>query len=191
MESNIFAEEQYAVIIITPDAMRDGLEEKILGDLHQLVQMRILWSKYWEAKTVEMVMVIYPNLRERSSYPSVIRTMMLGECRVLLVVGEDDIYLKLKSAKGSFRYDGESVQVTGLREKYRTWSQEEVRAMGFRSEEALNRIFEYRLHTTDSRKKTAVLCALCMNSEELAILREIAPELYMEVIRERCILETV
>lgn len=185
MESDTFTEGQYAVLIITPDSIRDGLEQNILNDLHTIVSMKVLWSKYWEAKTVETVMAIYPSLRERSSYPSVIRTMLLGKCRVLLVRGSKDLYLELRAAKGSFRYDGESIAVTGLREKYRTWSESEVQALGLRSEAALNKIFEYRLHTTDSREKTAILCSLCMEQEEVELLRLIAPELYPEVLGVR------
>ena len=167
-------------VIITPDAVRDGLEQQILHDLLAIGPMRVLWQRYWQIEDPGIVLTIYPRLLGRPFYSSVLRTMTLGKCLVLLLQGENTFSL-LKNAKGKIDYNGYSVDVTGLRLKYRSWSPEEVRFLGCRNKAVLDKIFEFRLHTADTLFETATICSLCMSREELEVLRDVAPTLYAEI----------
>ena len=182
LKDDIPSKKQYAIVLITPDSIRDGLEGKIVEDLIAAVPIEVLWKKYWQIDRTEVVLSIYPTLLEKSAYPSLIRTMTLGECIVILVRGPEDVYDRLRSIKGSFRYDGKSVVVTGLRQKYKTWSEAEIEYLGIKSTAALDKIFEHRLHTTDNLEETISLSSLCMNPAEIESLRIIAPELHHAVV---------
>lgn len=179
---------EYAVIIITPDAIRDGLTESILDDLTSAVHMQIVWRKEWRVVSVDTVFSIYPRIVGRPSCAPVIRTLMAGNCLVMIVSG-DNLYLKLREVKGQIRFNENftEVEVSGLRLKYRTWLPEELEQLKGNNcdchQAILNKIYEFRVHTTDNLKETAHICHLCMNNAEVTNLKSIAPPLHEEVIR--------
>ena len=67
---------EYAVVIITADAVRDALEETILKDLRVAVPFRILLKKYCHINQ-ETVGVMYRKIRQKPYYSSVVRNMTL------------------------------------------------------------------------------------------------------------------
>ena len=167
-------------VVITPDAVRDKLENNILEDLQATTSVRILWRKYWQIPNRDVVLTIYPRLLGRIFCSSLIKIMTLGPCLVLLVEGRDAFYA-LKEIKGKIRLDGEQINVTGLRLKYRHWLPEEIKNLGCQSQTALDKIFEIRLHTTDNLRETAIICSLCMNRAEIDTLEKTAPSLFVEI----------
>lgn len=180
---------EYAAIVVTPDAIRDGLVELILTDLQCAAPMQIIWRKEWRIVSMDTVFSMYPRIVGRPSCAPVIRTLMAGSCLVMVVLGEN-LYLKLREVKGRIRFneDFSEVVVSGLRLKYRTWLPEELELLKENSgsphrEAILNKIYEYRIHTTDDLRETAYTCCLCMTDDEMAELKDIAPSLHEEVIR--------
>lgn len=180
--------DEYVAILITPDTIRDELTEQVLKDLFTAVPMQILWQKEWRIVSEDMVLSIYPRIVGRPSCAPVIKTMMAGPCLVVLARGENP-YLKLREVKGRIKFNESftQVEITGLRLKYRTWSPKELDQLKEGNsndrQAILNRIYEYRMHTTDNLDETANICSLCMNSVEVEALRILAPTLYNEVIR--------
>lgn len=172
---------EYAVIMITPDSIRDKLEARILSDLVLKVDIKILWQKYWRINSRKTVEMIYPDILSKASYSAITRTLLMGDCFVLLVEGTE-IYTGLKDAKGRIKHEDGRFVVTGLREKYRSWSEVELEQLGWNSSAALEKVFEFRLHTSDDLADTANFCLLCMNHEEILNLRLLAPALYSEML---------
>lgn len=180
--------DECVAIVMTPDAIRDGLAKRILDDLISVMPMRILWQKEWHIVSVDTVFSVYPRLVGRPSCAPVIRTMMSGGCFVTIACGEN-LYLRLREIKGRIKFNDDftEVEVTGLRLKYRTWSFEELDLLKERNSDRrqaiLNKIYEFRVHTTDNLKETANICSFCMSNGEVVNLKNIAPLLYDEVIR--------
>ncbi len=177
--------EDYVALVITPDSIRDGLEYAILTDIFTAVTAEILWTKEWYITTPDTVLKIYPNLPGRISFASVIKTMMLGKCLVLLLRGIC-LYQQLKEVKGRIAFVGEHVMVTGLRHKYRNWTDQELITLGCTSQTALDKIFEFRLHTTDTLQETALLCTMCMSEKDYIWLHTTAPPLYKAICDVLC-----
>ena len=177
---------EYAAVVITPDSIRDGLADLILGDLESEAQAQVVFKKKWTVTSVEGVLSMYPRLLGKPSYAPVMRTMMSGECLVVILRGEN-LFARLPSIKGKMMFNVEytDVEVTGLRFKYRNWDQEDLLRLKNPSTQpaALAKIFDYRLHTTDSVKEAANMCLLCMNDADLATLRDVAPSLHAEAMR--------
>lgn len=169
----------YVGVIITPDSIRDGLSDAILSDLFATIPAEVLWQASW-LPTQEAIRRIYPNLQGRISSASIMRTMLLGECLVLIARGHN-LYKQLKEIKGHFTFEEDRVEVTGLRHKYRNWREKDLVKLGFKSQAALDLIFEFRLHTTDSLRETAIFCLVCMSESELFQLHTLAPPLYNEI----------
>lgn len=179
---------EYTAIVITPDAIRDGLTEHILNDFLAAVTMRILWQKHWRVVSVDAIISMCPRLAGKPSLAPVIKTMMAGGSLIVIACGED-LYAKLRETKGKIKFNDDftEVEVTGLRLKYRTWAFEELEQLKspshHRRQAILDKIFEFRIHTTDNLKETANLCVLCMNEEDIKNLELVAPILYGEVVR--------
>ena len=179
---------EYVAVVITPDAVRDGLLDCILNDLFSVVNMRILWQKYWRISSLDTVVFMYPRLVSKPAFNQIVKTMMVGNCFVVITCGEN-IYTKLREAKGKIKFNDDytEVEVTGLRLKYRTWSFRELSQLKDHNcvnrQAILDKIFEYRMHTTDNFKETAILCILCMDDRDIESLKSVAPFLYDEIIR--------
>lgn len=169
----------YAGIVITPDSIRDGLDSAIISDLFAVVPAEVLWKQSW-LPTKEAILQLYPKLHGKISFASVLRTMLLGESIVIIACGYN-LYGQLKEVKGRIVFKDNQVVVTGLRYKYRSWREEDLVRLGPKSQAILDLIFEYRLHTTDSLRDTAILCLLCMDEVGLSNLCMLAPPLYNEV----------
>lgn len=167
-------------IIITPDAIRDGLLQDILKDLLSVGSMRIIWSKRVMFNSPEDIFTLYPKMPQQSFCSSVIRTMTLGESFAILIQGEN-AFSDIKKMKGELNLDGETLTVTGLRFKYKTWSLEEIEHLDCSNLELMNRIFEFRIHAAENPLETARICYLFMNGEELEFLKEIAPEVHSDL----------
>lgn len=171
--------EEYAIVIITPDAVQDKLEEAIIRDLIKEDQNQIIWRKYWKIEK-EIVKTIYPRMINKPFYSSIVRNMTLGTSLFLLVKGKD-IYNRLREIKGEFRKFNGKIKTSGLRFKYRTQSIKKEVVVDYKDKKLLDRIFKFRLHTTDNLKETAIICLLCMNPSEIEKLKNIAPTLYSKI----------
>lgn len=180
--------DEYAAIVITPDAIRDGVVEDILNDLLAATSMQILWQRRWRIVSVDTIVSMYPRLVGKLAFAQVVKTLMAGSCLAVIVRGEN-LYTKLREIKGKIKFNDNytEVEVTGLRLKYRTWSSQELEHLKnpdrHRRQAILDKIFEYRVHTTDGLRETANLCTLCMDDESIEGLRLVALPLYSEVVR--------
>lgn len=159
---------EYVGILITPQAIADGVADAIIDDLTKMTGMDVLWHRYWRVGTESVFDQIYPSLVDKPFRGMMVRNLTSGESLVILASGEG-LSSKLKQVKGKFRYypDG-THEVSGLRLKY-------MQPHGNVDD---NTISDFRFHTTDTRLETITLIGLCANLQEIA---KIAPELFTGV----------
>lgn len=168
---------QFAVVLIKPDALRDFLEEPILRDLRAETGMSIIFRKMWLV-TRELTKLLYPAWVNRSEFSAMVNNITQGNSLFLIVAGGPDIYGSLIRAKGKMNKGG-------LRLKYRTFSVEELEAMGYEGNSLRNKAAENRLHTTDDFADTVYLCNLALSSNDLSVIEHIAPRLFQEIVKSR------
>lgn len=171
--------EQYAVVLIKPDAIRDVLEELILRDLREGTGITFVFRKFWRV-TEKLAKLIYSAWEEKSEFPSMVHNITRDNSLFIVVRGDNTIYESLTGVKGKMNQGG-------LRLKYRTRSIEEWQALGYSGRELQNKIAENRLHTTDDFNETVFLCDLAMNHHDLAVIEVIAPSLTAAIRRKRAI----
>ncbi len=89
----------YAVVIIKPDAIRDGLTIPILKDLEREAVVIPVFCKLWKI-TAKTVRLIYPEWIKRFEFPSMTYNLTQGSSLFVIVQGETNIYESLKQVKG-------------------------------------------------------------------------------------------
>jgi len=171
----------YAVAIITADAVRDGLTSFIVQDIEKYLAIKVVMTKGLQL-TPEIVAQIYPRIRSRHFYPSVVRNMTLGPSQLLVIRGKDNsTCLKLDLLKGSFKEIDGQVKTTGLRAKYKLPATEDYIQKGYSGTQLLDRMFEARLHTTSTHRETLEHCCLLLDDGDLPLIKKVAPDLYDEL----------
>lgn len=171
--------EQYAVVLIKPDATRDVLEEMILRDLQEEAFVTPIFRKFWKV-TSKDASIIYPLWVSRPEFPSMVHNITQNRSLFVVVKGDFSIYRSLAQAKGKMNQGG-------LRLKYRTRSIEEWKVLGYSGRELQNKIAENRLHTTDNLEETVFLCNLAMNYHDIADIKLVAPSLAVAISRKRAL----
>jgi len=171
--------EQYAVVLIKPDAIRDVLEEMILRDLREEALVVPVFRKFWKV-TEDLAKLIYSAWVERPKFPSMVHNITRGNSLFVVVRGDKTLYELLTRVKGKMNQGG-------LRLKYRTRSIEEWQALGYSGRELQNKIAENRLHAADDFDETVFLCNLAMNHQDLATIELTAPYLVAAIRRKRAI----
>lgn len=161
-------EKGYAIVILKPDSVRDGLEANMIQDLRR-AEIEVLWGKYWQVPS-EAVSLIYPKEVGKSTYSSTKRALTFGPSLILLVRGTD-IYNHLTVVKGK-------MDKGGIRGRYCEKSKEELIEMGYSGKRLQDRLAENRLHSADDLQETIIVCSLCMTSFDKRQIREIAPDFY-------------
>ena len=173
-------------VIITPDAIRDKLVDRLLQDLLALGSINIVWMSRRVLLGRNDVIFLYPELIGREFFPAVINALTMGESVALLVQGES-AFAKIRGIKGKLRLENGVLMTGGLRLKYRSWSSNEVRSLpttfGEIDQSLVKRIFEFRIHTAENTTETARICHLYMGIEEVATLSDVSPETLVEVNR--------
>ncbi|MDP2630720.1 MAG: nucleoside-diphosphate kinase [Candidatus Uhrbacteria bacterium] len=168
--------ERYAVVLIKPDAIRDVLEERILRDLQEEALVTPVFRKFWKV-TADIAELLYPEWIERLVFPAMLYNITQGESLFVVVRGDDTMYQSLARVKGKMNQGG-------LRLKYRAHSIEEWRELGYSGRDLENKIAENRLHTTDTFEEAVFLCKLAFTSDDLAVIRSVAPRLAQAVRRK-------
>lgn len=163
----------YAAVLVKPDAIRDGLEGKILQDLQKEACVDPVFHKFWKV-TKDVVKLIYPTWVERTEFPSMNYNLIQGRSIFVIVCGNHDIYTELTRVKGKMNKNG-------LRLKYRAHSIEEWQAMGYSGRALQHKIAENRLHTTDNFQETVDLCSLAVNQQDLASIEKTSPMLALAI----------
>lgn len=169
----------YGAVIITPDAIRDGLSQIISDDITRETNAQIIWRKCWHLKVGD-VHSIYPKLVHRPFFPSLVRNITSASSLVLILEGED-AHKWLIEVKGRHHVREGRMEISGLRAAYQNRSVQEWRALGLRGKRLMDRIFEFRFHTSDNLEETAVICSLCMENQEISALAAYAPILWQAV----------
>ena len=171
--------EQFAIVLIKPDAIRDVLEEMILQDLQEEARIIPVFRKFWKV-TEDLAKLIYPTWIDRLQFPSMVHNITRGHSLFVVVSGDDAIYESLTRVKGKMNKGG-------VRLKYRTRSIEEWQAMGYAGQGLQNKIAENRLHATDDFDETVFLCTLAMDHYDLASIEPIAPLLAAAIRHKRAL----
>lgn len=171
--------EQYAVVLIKPDAIRDLLDEMILRDLQEGACVIPIFRKLWKVDE-PTARLIYPAWINRSEFPSMVRNITQDASLFVIVRGGNSIYEELTRVKGKMNKGG-------LRLKYRTHSIEEWQEMGYSGRELQNKIAENRLHTTDNLEETIDLCVLAMSYYDINTIEQVAPTLSIHIRRRRAL----
>jgi nucleoside diphosphate kinase len=171
--------EQYAVVLIKPDSIRDVLEEIILQNLQEEAKVIPVFRKLWKI-TENLAKIIYPSWVKRPEFPAMVYNITQGMSFFTVVCGDEDIYESLTRVKGKMNQGG-------LRLRYRTYSIEEWQSFGYSGKDLQNKIAENRLHTTDNLEETISLCSLAMNYYDLVQIELIAPSLVAAIRRKRAI----
>lgn len=171
-----FEEIEISPVIITPDAIRDHIEETIIQDLINQAGIKVVWRKFCLINK-EAVKKIYPKLIDCSIFDSIVRNLTLGPSLFILVEGKD-VYNRLKKAKGKSNIVNGKLVLSGLRLKYKMYSQRELRLLGYRGKRLMDRIVEFRLHTPDNIKEAVTACLAYLTFEELGELNRYADTLY-------------
>lgn len=163
----------YAIVLIKPDAIRDTLDTMIIQDLKDGTSIDIVFLKY-QRITETMARYIYPTWITRYEFPSMVYNITQGSSLFIIVKGNEYIYESLRTVKGKMNEGG-------LRLKYRTRSIEDWQRLGYSGRELQNKIAENRLHTTDNFQETVFLCALILESRDIAILGSLVPNLAIAI----------
>lgn len=171
--------EQYAVVLIKPDAIRDVLEEMILYNLQKETGAIPVFRKFWRI-TESLARLIYPSWVERPEFPSMVHNITQGVSLFVIVRGDETIYELLTKVKGKMNQGG-------LRLRYRTSSIEEWQKLGYSGQELQNKIAENRLHTTDDFTDTILLCNFAMSNHDLTEIELSATSLATAVRLKRAI----
>ena len=103
-------------VIITPDAIRDKLVDRLLQDLLALGSINIVWMSRRVLLGRNDVIFLYPELIGREFFPAVINALTMGESVALLVQGES-AFAKIRGIKGKLRLENGVLMTGGLRLK--------------------------------------------------------------------------
>lgn len=169
----------YAAILIKPDAIRDALDEAILRDIREIVSIQPIFRKLWRIST-NIVPLIYPEWINRPEFPSMVFNITQGHSLLVIVKGSETIHSELIRVKGKMNKGG-------LRLKYRRHSIEEWQMLGYSGQKLLHKVAENRLHTTDTREETTLLCSLSMNLHEITSLAKEHPVFAGEIRRHTAV----
>lgn len=159
-----------AAVVITADSVRDGIDQNIKDDLIKQCGFKLIFEKKCQISN-QQVSEIYPKLVREIFFPALVYNMTLGPSILLLYKGSD-IYKELKEAKGVFKFNGHSIDKTGLRFKYQGPSEKELVDSGCQAPQFLYRLFEFRLHTTDNLEETISLCKTLLPGLEYTLLMD-------------------
>jgi|AntAceMinimDraft_10_1070366.scaffolds.fasta_scaffold39664_2 nucleoside diphosphate kinase len=162
-------------LVITPDSIRDKLEDFIVYEILKRTKGKIIWGKYLTIDK-KLVDFLYPKKVAKSYYPSMVKNIILGKSLILLLEGEKDISTKIKQAKGRFYIDSNGkLEVDGLRLKYG--------ARIVRKNNGISEIYEFRFHATDNLEEAITFCILFMDNNEINSLQSLASEIYFGIKR--------
>lgn len=161
---------EYVGILITPRAISTGIAEALIADLVEITAMEVLWKKYWHICTEDTFDLIYPNLANKPFKGAMVRNLTSGESLVLLVSG-DQLFSKLKEAKGKFKYHPSgNFEITGLRLKYQR---------GYNNTNG-DEMYDFIFHTTDTNEETITIVTLSASSQDIVEIKKIIPQLFKD-----------
>lgn len=167
--------EEYCSVIITPDSVRDGVEDALINDIIKETCSCVMWAKRLmvERRSVDF---IYPQKVSKPYFQSMVENFVAGYSSVFILKGDDNLSSRVKRLKGRFyvHKDGR-LEIDGLRLKYGARIIKKKKGTG-----SLD-VYEFRLHTSENLQEAAVVCAVCANKEEVNHLRYLAPPLYFEI----------
>jgi len=164
---------KYCGLIITPDSIRNRLEDLIIYETLKKTKGEIIWEKYLTIDE-KLVDFLYPKKVTKSYYPSMVKNIVSGKSLILLLKGGEGISTKIKQIKGRFYIDSNGrLEVDGLRL--------ECGAQIIRAEKGISETYEFRFHSTDNLNEVITLCILFMNNKEINSLQYLASRLYSEV----------
>ena len=167
--------EEYCSVIITPDSVRDGIEDALINEIIEKTCSCVIWAKRLmvERKSVDF---IYPQKINKPYFPSMVENIVVGHSLVSILKGDNNLSSRVKRLKGRFyvHKDGR-LEIDGLRLKYG------ARIVKKKKETGSLDVYEFRLHTSENLQEAAVVCAVCANEEEINHLKYLAPPLYFEI----------
>lgn len=164
---------EYCGLIITPDSIRDRLENLIIYEIIKRTKGKIIWERYLRIDK-KLIGFFYPKKVTKSYYPSIVKNIISGKSLVLLLEGEKGISDRIKQLKGKFCINGNGeLEVDGLRSK--------CGAQIIKVDKKISEIYEFRFHSTDDLDEVITLCILFMNNKEINSLQYSALGLYSQI----------
>lgn len=167
--------EEYCSVLITPDSVRDGIEDALINEIIKETCSCVIWAKRLVVEE-RAVNFIYPQKINKPYFPSMVENFIVGYSSVFILKGDNNLSLQIKRLKGRFyvHKDGR-LEIDGLRLKYG------ARIIKKEKETGSLDVYEFRLHTSENLQEAAVVCVVCANEEEINHLRYLAPSLYFEI----------
>jgi len=148
---------KFCFVIITPDAIRENIQEKIIKDILQEAGCRVIWRKNVHIEE-RHVREIYPQHVDRKHFPSIVRNFISGPSLLFLLKSDSNCNLpeKIKEIKGLFDNNDGTLRASGLRAKHG--------AKIVKNESG--EIFEFRFHSSENELETKALCNLFLKDGE-------------------------
>jgi len=125
-----------AIIVCTPYSVRAGIVEKLLDELRNTIEYKIILRKRARLNVAD-VRAMYPQLVSAPFFPRIIECLTEGDAEYVLIMA-NRIHKKINAVKGKFRYDDGKILATGLRAKL----------------QKDDKSFEFIFHSTDSNDES-------------------------------------
>lgn len=164
---------RYIVLLIKPDAIRDGLLGPILQEVKNNVNAKEIFRKNWKIPDGD-INLLYQDWINRPEFPFIKANLLQGESVFILLAGDQNIFSDFTRIKGKKNKGG-------IRFQFRGMTTEELEAQNASKEEIQRRRAENRIHTTDNQQETVLLCRLALNESEIDSLKKTAYSLFREI----------
>lgn len=164
----------YAIAVIKPDALRDGIADSILddfkeGNLETLLHRRrdIDWGR---------AAVLYEDTRQSTWYEPGIQSLV-GESEIVLLKADNS------AIETAIRVRGRSME-SGIRLKYGKPTIREMLNAGISEQDALSEAARNRIHVPDNSQKTVEAMLVLFETQDWEILQVVEPGLQEAVQSE-------
>ena len=159
------------LVILTPDSVREGITEALTNDLVGLLEAKVIHSQTIKLSKQDVIN-LYARLVNKWFFRAMVHNLTQGSS-LLLVLRGDDLFSKIKDVKGTFRFESNKLIVTGLRSKYiNKYNPSDLRRSGIKGNKLFYRMFEYRMHATDSQEQTMLQLNQLLNIDGATFLSE-------------------
>ena len=139
---------EWCVIVITPDALRRRMEDRIITDVTEATRSQVVRRRRSLVRE-DTVRFLYPKLVMRGYFPAIVRNFVAGDSEVVLFEGPPGLNATVNEIKGKFRLDETGrLQVSGLRLAY---------GASIESGDGHDGVFEFRFHTSDDHSEAEAL----------------------------------
>lgn len=159
------------LVILTPDSIREGIAEALTNDLVDLLGAKVIHSQSIKLSKHDVIN-LYTRLINKWFFRAMVHNLTQGSSLLLILRG-DDLFSKIKQVKGTFKFESNRLIVTGLRAKYiNKYDPFDLRRSGVKGKKLFYRMFEYRMHATDSQEQTMLQLKQLLNIDGATFLAE-------------------